>query len=35
MRKIEKKIVKQDLFLVLCVVVLCVLVCVAQLGQKT
>ena len=35
MRKSEKKIVKQDLILVLYVVVLCVLVCVWQLGLKT
>lgn len=35
MRKSEKKILKQDLILVFCVVVLCVLVCVAQLGRKT
>ena len=35
MRKIEKKIIRQDLILVLYIVVLCVLVCVAQLGRKT
>ena len=35
MRKSEKKIVKQDLILVLYIVVLCVLACVAQLGRKT
>lgn len=32
MRKSEKKIVKQDLMLVLYVIVLCAFVCVAQLG---
>ena len=35
MRKSEKKILKQDLILVFYVIVLCVLVCVAQLGRKT
>ena len=33
MRKSEKKIIKQDLMLVLYVIVLCVLVCVVQLGR--
>ena len=34
MRKSEKKIIKQDLMLVLYVIVLCVLVCVVQLAKK-